>query len=183
MGSNVRAIMIVEIAGRPPEHVKATLETHVGQMRTLKDIEVFSITVSDPREIDGSEGMFTCFAEVEFGAESFARLTEIVFDFMPSSVEVIEPAELKMGMADATSFLNNLTGRLHRYDEIAKLAQMQNQQLAKKMQIMQQELMERDAKKTKPVKKKKVTKKKSGGKKAKKSSAKKAAKKTSGKKK
>jgi hypothetical protein len=90
--------------------------------------------------------MFTCFAEVEFGVESFVRLTEIIFDFMPSSIEVIEPGELRMGMGDATSFLNTLTGRLHRYDEIAKLAQMRNQQLVQKMQMMEQELMKRDAK-------------------------------------
>ena len=157
MAGEVRAIMIVEIAGRPADHVKAALESHVGQMRTLSDIEVFSINVSEAREIDGSEGMFTCFAEVEFGAESFLRLTELIFDFMPSSVEIIEPGELRMGMSDATSFLNNLTGRLHRYDEIAKLAQMRNQQLAKQMQMIQQELMERDVK---PVKEKAKAKKK-----------------------
>ena len=154
----VRVIMIIEIAGRPPEHVVETLKTHIGQMKNLKDIEYLSETFSEPKKIDEEKDLYTCFAEVEIETKNFERLVELVFDFMPSSVEVLEPAELNFDLQGATAFLNNLTGRLHRYDEIAKMAQIQNQQLARKLQVMEQEVIDK-GKKVKKVKKKAVKKK------------------------
>jgi hypothetical protein len=57
----VRAIMIVEMAGRPAVHVEEMLKKHVGVLEKFKDIEVHSINVSDAREVEGSQGAFTCF--------------------------------------------------------------------------------------------------------------------------
>ncbi len=118
--------MIVEIAGRPSEHIKDYLSNHIMVLEKLKDIEVHSIKVSDPKELEKKEGetevSYTCFAEADFEVETLGRLTELIFDFMPSSIEVIEPGNIKMGQADATSLMNNISGRLHRYDEFAKVA-------------------------------------------------------------
>ena len=135
----IRALMIVEIAGRPAEHVVTTLKNHVEQIRNFKDIEVFDIKVSAPKEIEEQKGLFTCFAEVEFGVETLARVTDVVFDFMPSSIEILEPAQVGFEANDATGFLNTLSGRLHKYDEIAKIANLQNQQLFKKLQELQEQ--------------------------------------------
>ena len=147
--------MIVEMAGRPPEHVKEILGQHVGQLDNVKDIEVFSTKVSEPKKLEAEQEFYTCFAEIELEVDNFLRLTELVFDFMPSSIEILEPGELRMGVQEATSFLNTLTGRLHRYDEIAKIAKMQNQQLAVKIQ----EFQEQGEKKEKKTGKKKKPKK------------------------
>ena len=114
--------MIVEVAGRPAEHLKAALGEHIGVLNKVNDIEVHSIKISEPREIENSEGMLTCFAEADFECDSFARLSETMFDFMPSSVEVIEPSRVNLSMAEATDLLNNISGRMHRYDELAKVA-------------------------------------------------------------
>ncbi len=114
--------MIVEIAGRPAEHVKAALGKHIEILDKVDDITVHSIKISEPRKIENSNEMFTCFAEADFEAKSFARLSETMFDFMPSSVEVIEPSKVILSMGEATDLLNNISGRMHRYDEIAKIA-------------------------------------------------------------
>ena len=153
--------MIVEMAGRPAEHVKEMLANHVGVLDKNKDIEVHSINVSEPKEIEmenvpkGSE-MFTCFAEVDFEVESFARLSEVVFDFMPSSVEVLE-GKVSLDSSEASNLLNNIAGRMHRYDEIAKIAGARLKQMDAQLQAAQEALIEKDKK---PVKKKKVVKKK-----------------------
>ncbi len=118
----VRAIMIVEIAGRPAEYLKGALAEHIGVLNKVNDIKVHSIKMSEPREIKDSEGMLTCFAEADFETTTFARLSETMFDFMPSSVEVVEPVNVTMSMTEATDLLNNISGRMHRYDEIAKVA-------------------------------------------------------------
>jgi len=177
--------MIVEIAGRPAEHVRMALESHANILNDVKDVEVHTIKVSEPKELEMDqkaqgipEGgpMFTCFAELDFEVGNFSRLSEIMFDFMPSSIEVIEPANVSMNIEEATSLLNNLSGRLHRYDEVAKVAQMRNQQMLEKMTQMGKVLeKEAEKKKTKETKKKKKTTKKKSVKKkpAKKSSKKK----------
>lgn len=126
--------MIVEIAGRPPEHVKDTLERHVGVMNNIKDLKVHSIKVHEPKEIEGSKGIFTCFAEVDFEAPTLIRMGETVFDFMPSSIEILEPTKISIELPEATGFLNTISGKLHRYDEIAKIAQFRIQQLTTQLE-------------------------------------------------
>ena len=153
--------MIVEMAGRPPEHVKESLSKHVEVLDKMEYIKLHSIKVSDPKEIEGSQGLFTCFAEVDFETENFGKLSETMFDFMPSSIEVIEPTKINMGMHDATNLLNNISGRMHRYDELARIAQAKIQQLTGQLQATQQTLIGKDKKKTPKKKVVKKVKKKS----------------------
>lgn len=142
--------MIVEMAGRPAEHLTATLEKHIGILNGIKDVNVHSIKVSEPREIEtetesGEEKMWTVFAEADFECESFARLSETMFDFMPSSVEVIEPSKLTLEITEVTDLLNNISGRMHRYDEIAKVLGEKYKQMEAQIQVAQKILTERDA--------------------------------------
>jgi hypothetical protein len=143
----VRVIMIVEMAGRPAVHLTESLEKHVGVLRDVEDVEIHEIKVSEPRIIVQEEGkevaegealnghdsgesdMFTAFAECDIEVPSFARMSETMFDFMPSSVEVIEPNSVNLGMTEATDLLNNISGRLHRYDEIAKILGERHKQM------------------------------------------------------
>ncbi len=138
----IRAIIIVEVVGRPAEHVKESLKQHVSNIDKDKKAKLISLTLSEPKKIEMPEAqaqeMFTCFAEAEIEAESMGKLAELVFDYMPSSIEIIEPSEIIFSLSDATSFLNDLSGRLHRYDEIAKIAQMQTQQLSTRLQLAQE---------------------------------------------
>ena len=171
--------MIVEMAGRPAEHLTTALEEHIGVLNKVDDITVHSIKVSEPVEIKMEEDMqgdvmFTAFAEADFEADSFSRLSETMFDFMPSSVEVIEPSKISMDTSESTALLNNISGRMHRYDDIMKMASGKIHQYEAQLQAAQKILIERDeeivklkkkkvakkVKKKSPVKKKKVVKKK-----------------------
>ncbi|MFZ5955815.1 MAG: hypothetical protein ACOYT4_05300 [Nanoarchaeota archaeon] len=130
----VSAIIIVEVAGRPAEHIKEALKNHVEQLKFDKNIEVISVEIREPKRIEIEEEMYSCFAEVEIKVTNFTKLLEIIFDYMPSSIQILEPEELNFNLNDATAFTNDLAGRLHKYDEIAKIAQMQTQQILAKFQ-------------------------------------------------
>jgi len=134
----IRAIIIIEIAGRPPEHVKQSLETHTATLKKVKGVEVINEQISEPKKLEKGNEVYTCFSEIEIKCESFSKLIDIIFDFMPSSIEIIQPSSINFNMQQATSFINTLAGRLHRYDEIAKIAQLQNQQLASKIKELQE---------------------------------------------
>lgn len=157
----IEAIMIVEMAGRPAEHVKNVLSEHVGQMKGLKGIEVVKMTISDPKKLEAEQEAYTCFAEIVVRVETFLRLTELVFDFMPSSIEIMDPSSIEMDLPDATSFLNTLAGRLHRYDEIAKIAQIRMGQMAAQINAFQQQVLQKDGVKDKKASTKESTKTKS----------------------
>ncbi len=135
--------MIVEMAGRPAKYVKESLEKHVMVLNDFKDLRVHSIKVSDGREVENSGGLFTCFAEVDFESDNFSRLSETMFDFMPSSVEVIEPPTLTLESTEATDLLNNISGRLHRYDEVARMAQVKVNDLVEKVNLAKKFLKEK----------------------------------------
>jgi len=163
----VRAIMIVEVAGRPAEHLKMALGEHIGVLNNVNDITVHSIKLSEPREIKEAKGMFTCFAEADFECDSFARLSETMFDFMPSSVEVVEPAKVSLSMGEATDLLNNISGRMHRYDELAKVAGIKLKQMSAReaelvaeIEKLKKEPVKKKVKKSVKKGKKKVSKKK-----------------------
>ena len=80
----------------------------------------------------------------DFELNSFSRLTEIMFDFMPSSIEVIEPSKISMDISESTALLNNISGRIHRYDELAKMAGARLQQMNAQLQAAQKILIKRD---------------------------------------
>lgn len=128
--------MIVEMAGAPGEYVKEMLSKHVMILNEVKDIKVVSIKISDPVEVKDARGMYTCFAEADFETENFSRMIDTMFDFMPSSVEIIEPSKVSLDSNEATALLNNLSGRLHRYDELAKVAKIKLEQMAKELEIV-----------------------------------------------
>lgn len=53
------------------------------------------------------------FAEIEILAKNTQSLMVFCFDYMPSSVEIIEPEEIVYKSVDFTDFLNDVQARLH----------------------------------------------------------------------
>lgn len=148
----VRAIMIVEMAGKPALHLTQTLEKHMNILNNVKGLSVNSISVSEAKLIEEIGGkkvssgteMFTAFAEADFEVEDFPMLTQVMFDFMPSSVEVVEPSNVSITSKEATDLLNNISGRLHRYDELAKIAGSRLQQMTEQFKKARELIDERD---------------------------------------
>ena len=130
----IRAIMIVEVAGRPPEYLKNSLAAHIEKLNAIKGVTLIESKMAEPKFIDEKNDLYTMFSEVEFETAGLFKMMEVVFEFMPSSVEILEPLGIELNSQEATMFLNDLAGRLHRYDEVAKIAKMQIQQLAQKLQ-------------------------------------------------
>lgn len=135
MTDKIKAILIIEVAGRPPEFLKNSLEIHVQKIKNFqKGISLVNFKLAEPKKIDEEKDLYTMFAEVEVETETYGKLMELVFEFMPSSVEIIDPAEITFDIQEATMLMNDLAGRLHKYDEVAKIARMQVQQLAQRLQ-------------------------------------------------
>ena len=118
----VHAIFVIELAGRPPEHIEKALHTLVDAFGKQKGVEVITQKFHKAKSV---EKLFSCFSEIEFLADSFSRLLNLIFYFMPSSIEIIEPEIIKVKVSDANNISNDLSSRLHQYDTMTKKMQIE----------------------------------------------------------
>ena len=77
---------------------------------------------------------YTTFAEIEVEVENMLTLAVLLFKYMPAHFEIIEPEMLVLSNNGWNEILNELTRRLHGYDEIARIMQLEKQMIIKRIQ-------------------------------------------------
>ncbi len=147
----IKALFIFEILGRPPEHIKETMELLVDKLGELEGVEINSKKIHEPKliEKEGVKDLFSAFSEVEILGEDLNAILNVVFHAMPSHVEILSPNELKFKNFDLSSMLSALTVKLHRYDEIAKISIIEKNMLTKKLKEMEEKVGELEKEKEK----------------------------------
>ena len=118
---------IIEMVGKPKEHVDKTLRDYMKTIPEQKDIELVKEDYSEPKQIEGE--MFSAFVEVEVLTKGAEKLFDFCFDFMPSSIEIISPESIRYSSQRFTGFLNDLQSRLHELDMTVKRVNETNKQL------------------------------------------------------
>lgn len=135
--------IIIEIAGRPADYIKEAMEIVLKGLGKEKDIEIIDKKVHRPKEVEifkqkpkpkNAKKVFSTFAEIELLVKGLGRLMGLVFDYMPSSIEVIEPTHFKLELNDASNIVNDLATRLHHYDASLKRFSMENEILKKQLE-------------------------------------------------
>lgn len=127
----VRAI--IEILGSPEPHVKSTMQMILDNVKKYKDVKVLHEQLF-PAEKMGDKNLWSTFAELEMEAKNVQTLTGFCFDFMPSSLEILEPEEMQMQHHAVSDVLNDLLARLHQYDMVLKNIHAENILLKKKIE-------------------------------------------------
>lgn len=131
---------IVEIVGKPKEHVekaiKAVIEAAKGidglkvlkediaETKSLKD-EKLSKTEDKIQKAAGGE-LFSTFVEIEFSASTIDIVSSFCFDFLPSSLEIIEPEELQIKNRHMTKTMNDILAKIHNADMAVKRLNFEN---------------------------------------------------------
>ncbi|MFA5173700.1 MAG: hypothetical protein WC438_00800 [Candidatus Pacearchaeota archaeon] len=166
MVEKIRALFIFEALGRPPEHVQETLNQLVDRIGQLPGIKIESKKVHEAKPIEKTENkevqdLWTSFCETELIADTINDLMLVMFNAMPSHVEVIEPDELRIKNSDISNLCSDLVMKLHKYDEIAKGIMIERNIMNKKFKEMEDKLknFESEVKEDKPEKKTKKKKK------------------------
>lgn len=130
---HVRAILIVEVLGKPAEYVSSALKTILDVMNKDKNLNILNKKIYRPKKVKDSRDLFTAFVEIEVLAKNLIKLFEVCFDYMPSSIEIIEPAELKFNLSEVNAIINDLAARLHQHDAFVKKTSMEKQILQAKI--------------------------------------------------
>jgi hypothetical protein len=130
----IKATIILEIMGKPPEHLVKTLEEIIKNIGEEKGVSVSSKKINEPAPMKDSKEFYTTFAEVDLEVEDILYLTIIMFKYMPAHIEVLEPELIALTNNGWSDILSELTRRLHGYEEIARILKLQNMKMQKKMQ-------------------------------------------------
>lgn len=130
----ITAIMIVEVMGKPKEHLTETLEKISKDIGNEKNVEVTEKKINEPKELEKKKGFFTAYAEIEVEIEDALQLATLMFKYMPAHIEIVEPEKLRMTNVGYADILNELTRRLHQYDNLLRVMQMERNAFAKKAQ-------------------------------------------------
>jgi len=111
----IQTRLILEIAGFPKEHVEQVLKKIVEKIKAEKKVLRYKIYEAEQRE-----KIYSTFTEIEIEFKDMTDLSVFCFDYMPSSIEILEPTELKLVAKDYENMFNDILAKLHNYDMIIK---------------------------------------------------------------
>ncbi|MEM4259505.1 MAG: hypothetical protein QXS38_01965 [Candidatus Pacearchaeota archaeon] len=160
----IEATLILEILGRPAEHIKSALTGLVDRLGSEKGIKIIEKKIHEPLEVKETKNLYTAFAEVSVEFDSLANYFGVIFAYMPAHIEIISPVTFKLSNAELNELGNKLLARLHDYDAITKRAIYERNLLNNKLREVAPHLFkksEENVKETniKPVKNRKKNKK------------------------
>jgi len=119
----INAIIILEIIGRPPEHLVETLESIAKQIGEEKGVKIIGKRINEPIPMKEQKDFYTSFMEIETELDEILYLAILMFKYMPAHVEILSPKNLTLSNAGFNDLFNELTRRLHGYEEIARILQ------------------------------------------------------------
>ena len=130
---NINAVMIIEVLGKPPEHLTETLNNMIKQIDEEKGVKVKEKKLNEPVLMKEQKEFYTSFAEVEVEVEEIFHLVILMFKYMPAHIEIISPELISLTNNGWNDILNEITRRLHGYDEVARVIQAEKNILEKKL--------------------------------------------------
>jgi len=102
--------VIIEIVGKPKEHIEKALKIVLEKIKEQKDINVVEEKLFDAEK---QEEMFSTFAELGILFKDIETLVGFCFDFMPSSIEILDPEKLSFDSNQFAGLINDLLAKLH----------------------------------------------------------------------
>lgn len=120
----IHARVLFQLVGFPKEHVEKTLKDYIVTISSDERIKIVKEDYSPPEKQDK---VFSALAEVDVLLRDFEILTKLCFDYMPASIEILDPKELVFKRKDIKNWTNDLLAKLHEVAMISKELRMQNE--------------------------------------------------------
>lgn len=131
----VRAML--EVAGSPKEHIEKVIVKLVDKLEEQPYVSsLISEEIFEAAEHEEHKSVFTSVAEVEVWFKEKASLADFVFDFMPASVEVIEPEISEVKNNIFSNFCNEFSAKLHKTEMFVKNLNVQQQVLERRLNVL-----------------------------------------------
>jgi hypothetical protein len=140
--AKIRVRTIIEVLGKPKEHIEKTIREYVEKIKEDNDFVVLKEHFSDSEEQKhGEDTYFAIFVELEFLVKGLHPLIGFCFNYMPSSIEIEKPEELTLPADMMNALFNDLQARLHKVDMIVKQQVNENQFLRNNLRASMRNLI------------------------------------------
>ena len=140
---------IVEVVGKPEEHVKKAISLIVEKTAEIKGLTIEKKEISETKTLKNEKlskteeqiqektgELFSAFTEIEFSAENLDIIASFCFDFLPSSLEIIEPENIKVNLQDVSKLMNDALGKIQGADMAVKKLNLANAVLTKNSKLL-----------------------------------------------
>jgi hypothetical protein len=153
--TKIRAMIVLEILGRPPEFLTENLNDLIKKIGEEKGVKIKETKINPPILMKEQKDFYTSFAEIELETDNLLYLAILMFKYMPAYIEIISPENISLKNSEVNDIFNELARRLHGYEEIARILQTEKGILEKKLRELSGEKGSEDAKEETPEKRKK----------------------------
>ncbi len=154
----INAIFVLEIIGRPPEYLTETLNEIAKKISEEKGVKIKETKINAPVVMKNQPDFYTSFAEIEVEVDEILYLAILLFKYMPAHVEILSPQNINLPNSGWNEIFNEVTRRLHGYEEIVRIMQAEKNVLENRLRgIMEKNTPE--IKENKEERKEKATKK------------------------
>jgi len=126
--------IVIEILGRPKEHVVEALNSLIEKLGGENGIKIIKKTIHEPIQVKESNDLFTSFSEATLELDNLYNYFGLLFGYMPSHIEIVHPEKIPLTNFDLNDFGNKLIQRLHEYDAITKRAMVEKNIIIEKLQ-------------------------------------------------
>ncbi|MDO8528507.1 MAG: hypothetical protein Q7S06_01285 [Nanoarchaeota archaeon] len=129
----ITTTLIFDIIGTPSEYLTESLNKLIDEINKEKGVKVSSRKVNEPVLMKDQTDFYTTFAEVEIIAEQVSQVVLVMFKYMPANVEIVSPEHISISNNALSDVLSEITRRLHSYDEVARIMQVEKNVLENKL--------------------------------------------------
>ena len=142
MSEKILCRAIVEVIGKPKAHVEEAINLVVEKTKEIKGLKIERKEIAETKSLKEEDlpkteqkiqekhgELFSTFAEIEFKADNLDVIASFCFDFLPSSLEFIEPEKIDVNIQDISKLMNDVLGKIHNADHVIKTLNFENSAL------------------------------------------------------
>jgi hypothetical protein len=132
-GFQIRSIL--EVVGKPKEHVEKTLKELLKKISDNSRIKLIKYEIEESQQIKDST-LFSTFAEIEFVCKSINDIMNYAVDYTPASIEVLHPSNMNVQASFMSDLMTELVGRIHLIDGEFRKIVAKNKHLSESLTTM-----------------------------------------------
>jgi putative lipoic acid-binding regulatory protein len=125
----------IEVMGSPKEHVEKALVDVINKLKNDKQIEVVNVKAYEAEQQENK--LWSTFADIEIETKNLKKLSDICYDYMPSTLEILEPIGMEMQSIEVQDFINDVLTRMHKYAMVIRKLQTENIYMMKELEKVQ----------------------------------------------
>lgn len=125
MKGKLKVKSIIEIIGAPQKFVEEAMLVVLAKLKQRTGISILKEQKFEANKMEGKP-FWSTFAEIELEFASADDLLNYCFDFLPSSVEIIDPVDFHFQNFEVNNIFNDIIAKLHEYHMHLKNLEAEN---------------------------------------------------------